>query len=266
MAVSPQRENGYTGIANELLREIYRYDFSIASLRVLLWVARDSYGWCRKNTVYKSWNVLAKEINMARSSVRLAIDVLLEEGALRKNRDGSFTINKNYEEWGAAKASPGQPVAQGGQPAAQAGVGSKVPKSGQLAALSGQPAAHLVRENITDKEKQIKKERKAAFAAPTPQEVVEYAKSVGYDLDGQHFCDYYTARGWKLSGNATMKDWKAAVRTWKAKDAQPAPDAKPKPAAPKCTRCKIGGLDCGPYIGGLCRMCQREDAIARGEL
>lgn len=52
------------------------------------------------------------------------------------------------------------------------------------------------------------------FGKPTPQEVSEYANSLGFSLDGDYFCDYYEARGWKLS-QGPMKDWKAAVRTWK---------------------------------------------------
>lgn len=55
---------------------------------------------------------------------------------------------------------------------------------------------------------------KTNFKRPTPQEVSEYANSLGFSLDGDYFCDYYQARGWKLS-TGLMKDWKAAVRTWK---------------------------------------------------
>ncbi|MBE3142912.1 MAG: hypothetical protein IMZ61_03195 [Planctomycetes bacterium] len=50
---------------------------------------------------------------------------------------------------------------------------------------------------------------------PTPDEVTEYAKSIGFVLDGQYFCDHYEARGWKYNGGVRMASWKAAVRTWK---------------------------------------------------
>ena len=54
---------------------------------------------------------------------------------------------------------------------------------------------------------------------PTPDEVSEYAKSIGFHtLSAEQFCDYYSARGWKLSNNNAMKDWRAAVRTWKRND------------------------------------------------
>jgi len=68
------------------------------------------------------------------------------------------------------------------------------------------------------------------FAKPTPLKVEEYAKTISFSVSGQTFCDYYEARGWKYKGNVAMKDWKAAVRTWKKNqksDGQPkAPPGK----------------------------------------
>jgi hypothetical protein len=71
-------------------------------------------------------------------------------------------------------------------------------------------------QNETDKNvKNVKNGKK--FISPTPEEVSEYAKSISFALDGKYFNDYYEARGWKLK-NGMMKDWKAAVRTWKANE------------------------------------------------
>lgn len=53
------------------------------------------------------------------------------------------------------------------------------------------------------------------FSPPAPEEVEEYARSIGFALDGGRFCDYYESRGWKYKGNVAMRDWKAAVRNWK---------------------------------------------------
>jgi hypothetical protein len=52
------------------------------------------------------------------------------------------------------------------------------------------------------------------FVKPTPKEVNDYAKEIEFKLDGEYFCDWNEARGWLVSKNP-MKDWKAAVRTWK---------------------------------------------------
>ena len=55
---------------------------------------------------------------------------------------------------------------------------------------------------------------KNKFVKPTPKEVNDYAKEIDFKLDGDYFCDWNEARGWLVSKNP-MKDWKAAVRTWK---------------------------------------------------
>lgn len=58
------------------------------------------------------------------------------------------------------------------------------------------------------------------FSKPLPPEVSEYAKSIGYLVDGQAFCDFYESKGWNV-GQTPMKDWKACVRTWKKRDSMP---------------------------------------------
>jgi hypothetical protein len=51
---------------------------------------------------------------------------------------------------------------------------------------------------------------------PKPEEVTAYALTIGFKLVGEWFCDYYESKGW-LVGKTPMKDWRAAVRTWKHK-------------------------------------------------
>jgi len=53
-----------------------------------------------------------------------------------------------------------------------------------------------------------------AFIPPTPEQVEEYAGSIGFEVDGAEFVDFYESKGWMVGKNK-MKDWKAAVRTWK---------------------------------------------------
>jgi hypothetical protein len=55
------------------------------------------------------------------------------------------------------------------------------------------------------------------FVAPSVDEVRAYCQERGNGIDAAHFVDYYTARGWMV-GKTEMCDWKAAVRTWEAKD------------------------------------------------
>lgn len=58
------------------------------------------------------------------------------------------------------------------------------------------------------------KKKSKAFRKPTPQEVTDYGREIGFFVDGKHFCNYYESKGWVI-GKAPMKSWKAAVRVWK---------------------------------------------------
>ena len=56
------------------------------------------------------------------------------------------------------------------------------------------------------------------FKPPTQDEVGEYARSIDYwSLNPDAFVDFYAAKGWVV-GRSKMKDWRAAVRTWKQRD------------------------------------------------
>lgn len=52
------------------------------------------------------------------------------------------------------------------------------------------------------------------FEKPSAALVSAYAKTIGFFLDGEKFVNHYESKGWVV-GKAPMKDWKAAVRTWK---------------------------------------------------
>lgn len=60
------------------------------------------------------------------------------------------------------------------------------------------------------------------FTPPTIEEVRAYAKEKGYNIDPEHFVDYYTSNGWRVGRNP-MKDWRATVRTWASRDKAQSP-------------------------------------------
>lgn len=66
---------------------------------------------------------------------------------------------------------------------------------------------------------------------PTPAEVAAYAAGIGFGkLDGEYFCDYWTARGWFVKPGIPMSDWRATVRNWKRMDEARKTGAAPAPA------------------------------------
>ena len=48
---------------------------------------------------------------------------------------------------------------------------------------------------------------------PTVEAVAEYCSARNNGIDAEEFCDFYTARGWKV-GKDKMVDWQATVRWW----------------------------------------------------
>lgn len=51
------------------------------------------------------------------------------------------------------------------------------------------------------------------FTPPNIEEIREYCVSRNNNVNPEQFYDFYESKGWMV-GNARMKDWKAAVRTW----------------------------------------------------
>lgn len=66
--------------------------------------------------------------------------------------------------------------------------------------------------------KKTKKPQKR-FTPPSVEEVAAYCRERKNAVNAEQFCDYYTANGWKV-GRHSMKDWKAAVRSWEFRDAE----------------------------------------------
>lgn len=55
------------------------------------------------------------------------------------------------------------------------------------------------------------------FVKPTYDELQAYANEIGFfPFDPHDFLDFYDSKGWVV-GKSPMKDWKAALRTWKRK-------------------------------------------------
>lgn len=55
--------------------------------------------------------------------------------------------------------------------------------------------------------------KRKRFVKPTLSEIEQYCIERNNNINAEHFFDYYESNGWKIGKNS-MKDWKAAVRTW----------------------------------------------------
>ena len=81
-----------------------------------------------------------------------------------------------------------------------------------------------LRDNSLEKEKDKKRKR---FTPPTVEEVRAYCQERNNSIDPDAFVDYYTANGWVQGRGKPIKDWRATVRTWEARDKQSAPAQRP---------------------------------------
>lgn len=111
----------------------------------------------------------------------------------------------------------------------------KTPTKTPLKTPTKKPSENLMYSNVEECNVNVEEDRKAAIAStrsrfikPSIDEVKAYAKDMGYyGFNADRFLAYYESNGWKVGRNP-MKDWKAAVRNWHAKDkAEAAPKMQP---------------------------------------
>ena len=65
-----------------------------------------------------------------------------------------------------------------------------------------------------DKDVKEKSKRKTEFVPPTLQEVVDYCKERGNQVDPKRFWDYFNASGWVDSKGNNVRSWKQKIITW----------------------------------------------------
>lgn len=85
----------------------------------------------------------------------------------------------------------------------------------------------IQKESESESESEVVTRTHARFTPPTADQVSAYAQETGRSIDAQRFVDFYAAKGWKV-GTTPMKDWRAAVRNWCARDSAPAARQGPK--------------------------------------
>lgn len=102
---NPQKENGFTSIANELLEAILKSDLSLRELKIVLCVIRFTYGFNRKSAEL-SLRFISTATNIQHHHVSKTIKILFDRNVLVINKNYSvgkdsrvISLNKNYESW-----------------------------------------------------------------------------------------------------------------------------------------------------------------------
>lgn len=101
---SPQRENGYTGIANEILDNLASTQLNGTQFRIIMVVFRYTYGFRRKDHEL-SETFLSKATGIHRQQIKRELKELIDRNVLTIIRENDFTnsrlisFNKDYEQW-----------------------------------------------------------------------------------------------------------------------------------------------------------------------
>lgn len=106
---SPQKENGFTPIANELLEAITKANISGGEYKIFHIVLRLTYGWKKKSDQI-SLKTFSEKSGMHRTSVCRAINALVSKNILgslqnattpgKKSMEATtYWIEKDYEKW-----------------------------------------------------------------------------------------------------------------------------------------------------------------------
>ncbi len=99
---SPQIENGYTKIANELYEKILEYPFTLYEIKTILAIVRDTYGWnAAKKQISNKRIADLSNIELRNTQKRLKTlqsrNIIFKQKT-KKNKN-IWGINKDYEEW-----------------------------------------------------------------------------------------------------------------------------------------------------------------------
>jgi len=153
-------------------------------------------------------------LNMAKNKLVKMIDFMIEIDLLKENEDGIYSDRVNEH------LSYRSMLSEAGK---RGGRGNKKPPFSQAKAS---PEAGKERKGKESKEKESKVNK---FIKPSILEIESYCIERNNTIDHAKFFNFYESNGWRVGRNS-MKDWKAAIRTWEQSEYnKPVNGNDPKP-------------------------------------
>ena len=111
---SPQTENGYTKIANEIMEALARLNIGLGNAQILYAVLRKTYGWQKKQDAI-SLSQLSELTHMSKRNViyclqnleaKKILNIRRAKGRGHINLINTISFNKNYDKWVVKEISP----------------------------------------------------------------------------------------------------------------------------------------------------------------
>lgn len=223
---NPQKENGYTPIANEILEEIYKRNFNATQLKILLLVLRYTYGFNRKSYEF-SLIFISKTINVHKVQVSTELKKLIQANVLTVDSEATFSearklqLNKNYEQWNCSHLQTTKKtvdkeltVSENTNPE---NIDLTVSENANptVSEFTNPTVSENTNQLNTNIKTTLKQERRASgFTPPTLEEVEAYCKERKSDVDAKKFYDFFSVAEWIDSRGSPVKNWKQKLITW----------------------------------------------------
>lgn len=106
---NPQKENGYTAIANEILEQLVKANLNGTEMSIVLYVLRKTYGYQKKQDAI-SYSQFLNIIPVTRPTLWKSLKILqlvkiikLVKRGDSKKASNLYAFNKNYDEWQLVK-------------------------------------------------------------------------------------------------------------------------------------------------------------------
>ena len=157
---------------------------------------------------------LALDLDEKEENVQITIQYLLKSGLLEMCSDEEYYLPDTKDSTGCETAVASR-VRKHRERKKALQCNTDVTQMKQL--CNGEIEIELEKEIKIEKEidssaKSTTTKRKR-FEKPTLSEIKQYCIERNNNVNAEQFFDYYESNGWKVGKNS-MKDWKAAVRTW----------------------------------------------------
>ncbi len=203
---SPQLENGYTRIANEILEALSKIPLSGSEFRLAIAILRYTYGMQQKSAEIKT-QTLRNTTNLISSRLSEAKKKLIKRGIVfvtkKRNRvNATYEFNKNYTQWNSLRKNVTL---------------RKNVKHVTEKRNSGGAIPIIVKEIVKDRAT-MKNNLKFSKKVPLPvnifltEEMKDYAEKKRWtenvETEFERFVSYHSANGSKF------KDWYAAFQKW----------------------------------------------------
>ncbi len=200
---NPQRENGHTAIANEVMEQLYSRDFGARELKVILFVLRKTWGWQKKEDCLSNGQI-SKATKIHRAHVIKIISelvakrvLLVAKKVLGKMIVNSIRFNKDYDTWTSPKT------------ATSSQKGTRVVAKKVLELVPKQLPTKEKKETIQKKDTQ--------WVTNHLEEFQEKFPLIDVPFEWEKCQDWYKAR------NKPIIDWAANFRVWLRSDIKKKP-------------------------------------------